>query len=297
MPIREGTVGPLKAIPASPMPRTIQTARRFEGEKEPEEGAPETIRKLYICLSPKGTRREVNLGVSRDPYAGNYQVQNDGGPTGLEWTFDGATVVKDFPCTIAAYPSPDMCCVVVATYGPSNVSFTTSPRAECRRHGTASPSAASALCAAQTTEFLDAWWYERTSPSQPPPWWAFWRKQALPEKETRMKLLIGWVGDPCQSFEALDFDPETSALGECRFRRAVTCASSRMSPARKFSRTSCPHQGRRWPGATLSKARTDNWSTPTARNQGRSELLATNGATISSTTEPQAPQKGYCSKG
>ena len=168
----------------------------------------------FAFLSPKGTRREVNLGVSRDPYAGNYQVQNDGGPTGLEWTFDGATVVKDFPCTIAAYPSPDMCCVVVATYGLSNYP---SPHNALVlnadgtvRHRLRQP----ARYAGQNTEFLDAWWYERTSPSQPPPWWAFWRKREVPAKETRMKLLIGWVGDPCQSFEALDFDPETGEFGE-----------------------------------------------------------------------------------
>lgn len=30
----------------------------------------------------------------------------------------------------------------------------------------------------------------------------------------RMKLRIGWMGDPCMSFEALDFDPETGEFGE-----------------------------------------------------------------------------------
>ena len=170
----------------------------------------------FSFVSRSGMVAEARLGVNVDPYARAEhallaKVWYEG-IVGAAWVADGNKTVKIFDSTVAIYPSPSLHFIVAVLLDPSifphnalvlNADGTI-------RHHLRQP----ARYAGQNTEFLDAWWYERTSPSLPAPWWAFWRKREEPAKETRMKLLIGWVGDPCQRFEALDFDPETGEFGE-----------------------------------------------------------------------------------
>lgn len=166
-------------------------------------------------FSPTGVVCNGIFSVNEFPYS-NSEVQHDGGPIGARWVHDGIPYSWCAADKVAIYPSPNRQYFVVT--------FIRNPPEECAlpnnalvlnadgslRHYIKQPE----RYAGRKTEFLYARWYER-SPSEPQQaWWLFWRKSAAPSVETRMQMLIGWSGDPNQSFEALDFDPATGEFGE-----------------------------------------------------------------------------------
>jgi hypothetical protein len=171
----------------------------------------------FTFVSPSGIAREVNLGVGRDPYGGDYSVQNDGGPTALRWCAEGRLVEIRFGCTILAYPSPGMSYAVVVFckdyptgYAPPNNALVLNADGSIRLH-VKQPS----RYAGKPSEFYDAWWYELEIPRPREPSWLFWSRPALPRTKTRMKMLIlPYRGNPTGEFEALDFDPASGEFGE-----------------------------------------------------------------------------------
>ncbi|TVO57244.1 hypothetical protein [Denitromonas halophila] len=172
-----------------------------------------------------GQWRELNIGVSEDPYHaldqhGRKIVNADGSwwstPTTTlhaKWHSSGSAGGRFSASTpFLIYPSPDARFVVIVFNSRADVphnALVLNADGSVRHH-IQQPG----RYAGQRTEFLDTWWYERSPPPFARPWWAFWRHAPEPVVETRMKMLIGWPGDPTGSFEALDFDPEAGTFGD-----------------------------------------------------------------------------------
>ena len=170
----------------------------------------------FSFLSRSGLIGAAQLGAGQDPYAraigGAASQAWQDGITGAEWLFQGNRIIADYGERISAYPSPSMQSVVVIlqerVHFPHNALVLNANGSV--RHHIRQPE----RYVGQWTEFLYARWYERGFPPSARPRWAFWRHAPEPVLETRMKMLIGWSGDPTGSFEALDFDPETGTFGD-----------------------------------------------------------------------------------
>lgn len=167
-------------------------------------------------FSGSGISCDGIFGVSAFPYSTS-DVQHDGGPIGARWKHEGKVFSWQTADKVSIYPSPDFTCLVVIFLRNSPLDFH-------RPHNALILNADGSLrCqvlqperfAGRMTEFLDAWWYYRDIPPLPPPWWAFWRKAPIPQREIRMKMLIGGqIALPNRDFVALDFNPETGEFGE-----------------------------------------------------------------------------------
>lgn len=172
-----------------------------------------TIRAIEY-FSKSGLVCQGVFGVNAFPY-NHRDVQHDGGPIGVRWCHNDQKFLWRTGDKVSIYPSPDMQFLIVvflrnppAVFDfPHNVLVLNADGTV--RHAVRQPE----RYAGQKTEFIDAWWYA-PPPSNQPPWWAFWRNPDSPMKTIRMKLLVGWLGDPNCAFEALDFDPETGLIGD-----------------------------------------------------------------------------------
>ena len=173
----------------------------------------------FQLVSRSGIAAAARLGVDVDPYAraekgSTYEVWCDG-IRGVRWSYHQRTVGFSAEYPIVASPSPDRQFVTLVCLGsnqyppPDNALILNadgSVRCQVRQP---------MRYAGRRTEFLDAWWYYRDLPAPSPPWWAFWRKAPDPQREVRMKMLIGGeIGLPNRDFVALDFNPETGEFGE-----------------------------------------------------------------------------------
>lgn len=153
--------------------------------------------------------------VNAFPYS-HRDVQHDGGPIGARWRHDGQEFGWRTDDKVSIYPSPDMQFLVVVFLRNPPATFEFPHNAlVLNADGTVRQVVRQPeRYAGQKTEFLWARWYEPEQVPLRPPWWAFWRHHEPPPKAIRMKLLVGWAGDPNCAFEALDFDPETGIFGE-----------------------------------------------------------------------------------
>lgn len=172
-----------------------------------------TISALEYFSESNLTCRGV-FGVGAFPYSSR-DVQHDGGPIGARWLHNNQEFVWRTEDKVSIYPSPDMKFLVVVFLRNPPLEFDYPHNAlVLNADGSLRfPLRQPKRYSEQKTEFLDAWWYYSDIPQQQPPWWNFWHRRSTVKKLARMKMLIGWVGDPNCSFEALDFDPETGKFG------------------------------------------------------------------------------------
>ena len=167
-------------------------------------------------FSSSGVSCDGIFAVGAFPYSTN-DVQHDDGPIGLRWNCEGQAHSWQTTGKVSIYPSPDFATLVIVFGGKAPQNFH-------RPHNALILNAdGSVRCqvrqptryAGRQTEFLYPRWYYRDLPARSPPWWAFWRKAPDPQREVRMKMLIGGeIGLPNRDFVALDFNPETGEFGE-----------------------------------------------------------------------------------
>lgn len=171
----------------------------------------------FTFVSPTGSERKASLGVGADPFFGDYQIQNEGGPIGARWKFEDKDIYWAASGKVLIYPSPDQRFVVVVfvkNFPPE--AFPPHNALVLNADGSIRQYLKQPLrYAGQPSCFLDAWWYEHEVPQPRLPWWMFWRDAVPPRKEIRMKMLIEpYAGNPTGEFEALAFDPETGEFGD-----------------------------------------------------------------------------------
>lgn len=187
--------------------------------------------RIYVSTD-KVTWQELNVGVSEDPYRpldkdGNKIFSESGSWISNRLTIlharwgNGSGLKGEFSAVtpFLVYPSPDWRFVIVVflrqggygepEYPPPHNALVLNADGSVR-HRLRQP----ARYEGQKTEFLYARWYEQDSAPVMPPWWAFWHRPVVLQKSVRMKMLIGWEGDPNCTFEALDFDPASGEFGE-----------------------------------------------------------------------------------